>query len=46
MIYKKVKNRNNTKIVNETFIYNNMKRAKIIIDNKQNDLKENIVNEK
>ena len=46
MIYTKSENDYKTEIVNEIFIKNNMKRAKIIINNKQNDLKENIENEK
>ena len=46
MIYKRDEYRKYINIVNEKFILNNMKRTKIIINNKQNDLKGNIENEK
>jgi len=46
MIYKTNEFNNTIKIFNEEFISNNMKRAKIIIKNKQYDLNENIKNEK
>ena len=46
MIYTKINNKNYTKIVNKIFLLNNLERVKIIINNKQNDLKENIENEK
>ena len=39
MIYE-AKNSNEIKILNKVFISNNMKRSKIIINNKQNELKE------
>jgi len=42
MIYKTNEYNQDTKIFNENFILNNMKRAKIIIENKQYDLKENV----
>ena len=45
MIYSKINNNNKTKIVNKLFLLNNMDKTKIIINNKQNDLKENIENE-
>ena len=45
MIYKTNESNQEIKIFNETFIENNMKRAKIIIKNKQYDLKENIKSE-
>ena len=44
MIYEKFENNKATRIIDETFRLNNKKRAKIIINNKQNDLKENIEN--
>jgi len=44
MIYKETENNKKTKILNEKFILNNMKRAKIIINNKQYKLKEIIEN--
>jgi len=44
MIYKANKNNKEIQILNEEFILNNMKRAKIIINNKQYKLKEIIEN--
>ncbi len=41
MIYKPNKSTKDIKIFNQKFILNNMKRSKIIINNKQYDLKEN-----
>ena len=46
MIYKNTNYNQKIKIFNEEFISNNMIRAKIFINNKQYDLKENIQNEK
>ena len=42
MIYKINENNKDIKVFNQEFISNNMKRAKIFINNKQYDLKENI----
>ena len=46
MKYVRDKYNNKITIFNKIFILNNMKRAKIIINNKQFELKENIINEK
>ena len=46
MIYKETENKKEIKIFNRKFILNNMKRAKIIIDNKQYKLKEVIESNK
>ena len=46
MIYKNTKNNKEIKIFNIIFILNNIKKAKIIINNKQKELKEKIENEK
>jgi len=46
MIYKITENRKETKILNKIFISRNMKRAKVIINNKQYNLIERIKNEK
>jgi len=46
MLYRSIENKNETKIFNVKFISTNIKRAKIIINNKQYDLKENIENKK
>ena len=46
MIYKNTNYNQKIKIFNEEFVSNNMIRAKIFINNKQYDLKENIQNEK
>jgi surface protein len=48
MIYEKTKNKEikEIKIFNEEFITNNKKRAKIIINNKQYELKEIVENDK
>ena len=45
MIYKTIKNKE-IKIVNKLFISENIKRAKLIINNKQYELKENIQSKK
>ena len=45
MVYKANESNQEIKIFNKAFIKNNIKRAKIIIKNKQYDLKENIKNE-
>ena len=42
MKYRKIENKKEIKILHNIFISNNIKRAKIIIKNKQYDLKENI----
>ena len=44
MIYESTENKE-TKIFNDAFVSNNMKRAKIIINNKQYKIKENIENQ-
>ena len=44
MKYKKTENMNEKNILNKIFISNNIKRAKVIINNKQYDLKEKIDN--
>ena len=41
MIYKISENRKEINILSKTFVRNNIKRTKIILDNKQYDLKEN-----
>ena len=46
MKYARNKYNNKIKIFNKRFIFNNLKRAKIIINNKQFELNENIINEK
>ena len=46
MNYVRDKENNEIKIFNKRFILNNRKRAQIIINNKQFELKENIINEK
>ena len=46
MKYIRDRNNNEIKIFNKIFVLNNRKIAKIIINNKQFELKENIVNEK
>ena len=46
MVYETAEINKKIKILNEEFIANNMKRAKIIIKNKQYNLKENIKSEK
>ena len=46
MIYKNTENNKEIKIFSEIFVLNNIKIAKIIINNKQNELKEKIGNEK
>ena len=46
MIYKNTENNKGIKMFDSIFILNNIKIAKLIINNKQNDLKENIENEK
>ena len=46
MIYKNNGNNRQIKIFNEIFISNNKKRAKIIINNKQYELKDNLENQK
>ena len=45
MIYKANESNKDIKIFNQKFISNNMKRAKVFINNKQYDLKENIESE-
>ena len=42
MIYKISENKKEINILSKTFMLNNIKRAKIILDNKQYDLKQNI----
>ena len=44
MIYKTIEINQEINILNKTFISNNLKRAKIILKNKQYELKENIEN--
>jgi len=46
MIYKTTENEKETKIFNKLFISNNIAKAKIILNNKQYDLKGNIENKK
>ena len=46
MIYKINKKSKDSKIMNQNFVLNNITRAKIIINNKQKELKENIENKK
>ena len=46
MKYERDKNTNEIKIFNKIFVLNNKKIVKIIINNKQFELKENIINEK
>ena len=46
MIYKATENNKEIRICNKKFISNNIKRAKLIINNKQYKLEENIVNKK
>ena len=46
MIYKISENRKEINILSKTFVLNNIKRTKIILDNKQYDLKQNIENTK
>ena len=46
MIYKNTENNKEIKIFGELFVLNNIKIAKIIANNKQNELKEKIGNEK
>ena len=42
MIYKISENRKEISILSKTFMRNNIKRTKIMLDNKQYDLKQNI----
>jgi len=46
MIYKNTENKKVIKIFDKIFVLNNIKAAKIIINNKQKDLEEDILNEK
>ena len=46
MIYKISENRKEISILSKTFMRNNIKRTKIILDNKKYDLKQNIERKK
>ena len=46
MLYKNIKNSQVIQILNTNFVLNNKKRSRIVIDNKQYLLKENIKNQK
>jgi surface protein len=46
MIYKISENRKEINILSKTFVRNNIKRTKIILDNKQYNLKQNIESKK